>query len=223
MKQWQKLGLIGLVIAGIFWWWRAGQTPAVPVAEQQKPVDAITETDWYLGNPNALVQVIEYSDLQCPACQFYKDAGRMIAQEFGDSVGFAFRHFPLRQIHRNANLAAQAAEAAGKQNKFWEMEELLFEKQREWENSNQAFILFAGYAQELNLNADDFRRDIDSAEVKAQVEADYLSALVSKIDATPTFFINGQKVNNLRGPDDLVTRVRFALEEATASASVNGE
>jgi protein-disulfide isomerase len=101
------------------------------------------------------------------------------------------------------------------------MEEILFENQAEWESSNQAFILFAGYAQELGLDVDQFRQAIDSSQVKAEVEADYLSALVSKINATPTFFINGQKVNNLRGPEDLLTRVRFELEAATASATVS--
>lgn len=218
MKLWQKIGMIGLLAGGVVWW-QTNKSSMVGQAEQQKPVDQILESDWYLGNRQAPVAVIEYSDLQCPACQFYSEAGRKIAAEFGDRVGFAYRHFPLRQIHPNANLAAQAAEAAGIQGKFWEMEEMLFSKQTEWESSNQAFILFAGYAEELGLNVDQFRQAIDSSGVKAEVEADYLSALVSRIDATPTFFINGQKINNLRGPDDLLTRVKFELESATTSAS----
>lgn len=223
MKLWHKIALIGLLITGGGWWWRNNQVYPISQTEQQKPMDQILESDWYMGNRQAPVVIIEYSDIQCPACQFYSEAGRQVVAEFGDQIGFAYRHFPLRQIHKNANLAAQAAEAAGMQGKFWEMEEVLFAKQAEWESSNQAFILFAGYADELGLDLNQFRQDIDSSGVKAEVEADYLSALVSKIDATPTFFINGQKINNLRGPDDLINRVRFALEEATASASISGE
>lgn len=219
MKQWQKIVGILFMAGVIFWAWKASQ-PTTSKSEQQKPVGQILETDWVLGNREAKVQVIEYSDLQCPACKFYNGVGQEIVSRLGDNVGFAYRHFPLKQIHKNAVIAAQAAEAAGKQGKFWEMEKILFDNQAEWEGSNQAFVLFSGYGKEIGLDADMFRQDIDSAEVKDLVEADYLSALVSKIDATPTFFINGQKINNLRGIEDLITRVRFALEEATASAKI---
>lgn len=220
MKQWQKIGLVGLVLIGILWWWKTSQSSSsVPHSEQQKPVNAILDSDWSLGNRQAKVIVVEYSDLQCPACQHYSEAGTMLIDRFGGDVGFTYRHFPLREIHKNANLAAQAAEAAGKQGKFWEMETLLFDKQAEWESSKQVYILFVGYAEGLGLDLNQFRQDIDSAAVKAEVEADYISGLVSKVNATPTFFINGQKINNLKGMDDLIARVQFELEAATASGT----
>lgn len=223
MKQWKIAGLIVLFVVGLFWWQRSKTASLTSQPEQQKPDDQILESDWYLGNRQAEVVVVEYSDLQCPACQFYSKVGRTIVDQFGDRVGFSYRHFPLRQIHRNANLAAQAAEAAGLQGKFWEMEEILFSQQAEWSDNSQAFVNFVGYAKDIGLDTDRFRQDIDSKMVKAEVEADYLSGLVSKVNQTPTFFINGQRINNLKGPEDLVERVKFSLEEATASATISSE
>jgi protein-disulfide isomerase len=115
-------------------------------------------------------------------------------------------------------LAAQAAEAAGKQGKFWEMAAVLFEKQSEWSESNQPLVLFNTYAKQIDVDSDKLVKEITNSDIRALVEADYLSGLVARINATPTFFVNGQKMNNLSGPDDLVARIELTLQEATASA-----
>ncbi len=83
------------------------------------PTDRIVSTDWTKGNPSAGVTLIEYGDFQCPACAAYHTMVKSITDIYGPNIVFAFRHFPLTQIHRNAFLGALAAEAAGKQGKFW--------------------------------------------------------------------------------------------------------
>lgn len=222
MTHWLKWGLIGLVVGLIGVVWMATRV-TIPTEEQQKPLAQILPVDWTLGNPGAQVVVIEYSDLQCPACRLYNGIGEELIKLFGDRVGFAYRHFPLKQIHPNATLAAQAAEVAGKQGKFWEMMQLLFEHQTEWAGSSQILSLFKTYAESVGVNPEQLQKQIDSSEIKTLVEADYQSAKQAKLDSTPTFLINGQKINNLRGTDDLIARVRLELEEATKSASLSAK
>jgi protein-disulfide isomerase len=212
-----KISIVVLVVFLLGWWWKSAQLP-IPESEKSKPIDRILTNDWTLGNVNAAIKVIEYSDFQCPACKAYAGADELLVKTFGDKVGVAYRNFPLREIHRNANLAAQAAEAAGKQGKFWEMGTVLFEKQEQWSESTKAHEFFSDYAKQIGLNVDTFKKDIGTKETRALVEADYLSALLAKINATPTFIVNGQKMNNLRGPEDLVARVDLLLKEATGSA-----
>jgi len=216
-QNWVTLLVIFLCVGGIFWWIKSAQLP-IPEAEKNKPVDQLLTTDWVMGNSNAPIKVLEYSDFQCPACRQYSGIGEQLVQQLGDKVGFAYRNFPLRQIHKYADLSAQAAEAAGKQGKFWEMSAILFDKQDEWSTSNQPLILFNGYAKQIGVNTDQFIKEIDKQDIKALIEADYLSGLVAKVNATPTFYINGQKINNLAGPDDLIARIELTLQEATASA-----
>lgn len=160
--------------------------------------NSISNSDWVKGSREAKVVLIEYSDFQCPACANYAPIMKQIIQEFGNEIVFIYRHFPLKQNHRNAELAAWAAEAAGKQNKFWEMHDILFEKQKEWENSGNADEYFRGYAQTLNLNIEQFGKDINSEEIKNKVENDFQSGLRSDINSTPTFFLNGNKIKNPR-------------------------
>lgn len=216
LKNIAGVAVVGLIIFGI---WQLTRLP-IPESEKNKPVNAITQTDWVMGDPAAVIQVIEYSDFQCPACRFYSEVNSLLLSRFPGRVGIAFRHFPLQEIHKQANLAAQAAEVAGKQGKFWEMSSLLFENQLAWSESNQALALFAGYATQLGLDKNRFIKDIDSKEVRALVEADYLSGLVARVNSTPSFFVNGQKMNNLNGPEDLVARIELMLNEATGSAQV---
>lgn len=212
------LGGIGVFLIGFIWWWSAIRL-AIPQSERDKPTNTIMPTDWYLGNPQGQIKIIEYSDFQCPACQQYSKVDQQLVQLFGDRIGFAYRHFPLRELHRYANLAAQAAEAAGKQGKFWDMAALLFNHQNDWADSPQAPTLFTNYAESLKLNLPEFLADIRSRQVRALVEADYINGLVNKINSTPTFYINGQKINNLKNPEDLISRVNFILQEATASGN----
>jgi len=161
---------------------------------------AIADSDWVKGNRNADVVLVEYSDLQCPACAAYAPLVNRIVEEFGDRIAFVYRHFPLPN-HKQAELAAQAAEAAGRQEKFWEMLDLIFVNQTDWAGQINAREKFISYAQLLSLNVNRFETDLDSAELKEEIKEDYSSG-IAIVSYTPTFFLNGRKIQNPQGYED---------------------
>ncbi len=164
-------------------------------------VPPIDQSDHYLGNSQAKVVLIEYSDFQCPTCAIYYQLIKRLATELGEKVAFVYRHFPITN-HRNSQFAAEAAEAAGKQGKFWEMHDLLFEKQPDWSQLPQPRDVFIGYAQELGLNSDQFTSDLNLEEIKTKILSDVDSGRKALIYGTPTFFLNGKKITP-QGYEDL--------------------
>lgn len=174
----------------------AMQASKNPIAEYSGgSVKAADASDWVKGAPlkDTKVTLIEYSDFQCPACGAYYPMVKQLGQEF-KNVSIVYRHFPLTQ-HANARVAAQAAEAAGQQGKFWEMHNMLFDNQNSWAGSKSAEQIFTAYAQTLELDMEKFKTDFNSAKTKTKIESDYQGA-VSVIDGTPTFFLNDKKLQN---------------------------
>lgn len=159
-----------------------------PETNQVRPDD---HTKWKSNQKNILT---EYSDLQCPACRnfylFLKDFEKTATP----NATFVFRNFPLYQIHPHAYEAAYAAEAAGIQGKFWEMESLIYEKQPEWENAKDVPGYFVNLAKGLNLNIEKFKKDANSDAVKNMVANDLAEGEKIGINSTPTFFLNGKQV-----------------------------
>lgn len=172
-------------------------------------VKAADNTDWIKGAPlkDTKVTLIEYSDFQCPACGAYYPMVKQLGQEF-KNISIIYRHFPLPQ-HANARVAAQAAEAAGQQGKFWEMHNLLFDNQTTWSGSTSAEQIFTAYAQTLGLDMEKFKTDFNSAETKTKIEADYQSG-AKEIDGTPTFFLNDKKIQNPQNYDDFRSIIQQA-------------
>lgn len=164
-------------------------------------VDTVNTADWVKGNRDAKVVLIEYSDFQCPACAFYYPLLKKFAEEFEDKLVIAYRHFPLPN-HQNAKPAAYAAEAAGRQEKFWEMHDLIFDNQKDWKDKRNADEIFINYAQTLNLNLDQFKTDFASKEIKEKVENSYRNATRLGLNSTPTFFLNGKKISNPRNYEE---------------------
>lgn len=175
-------------------------------------VDQSNANDWVEGSREAKVTLIEYSDFECPFCAKFSNEVSRLHDEFGDKLLIVYRNFPLRQ-HKNARLAAQAAEAAGRQGKFWEMHDWLFDYQATWAPLGDPRDAFAGYARALNLNADQFASDLDSRTVRAAVEADYQSGVKAGITSTPTFFLNGEQMLNLKNYDDFRSRVTDTINK----------
>ena len=151
------------------------------------PVGAL---DHQKGKPSATVTLVEYGDYQCPHCAEAFPLVKKLIKEFPNDLVFVFRNFPLQQSHPEALGAAQAAEAAAVQNKFWEMHDLLFEQQSQLNKSN--FIYFA---ESLNLDVDQFEEDYDSENVMSQIESDIESGIRSGVNGTPTFFINDERLD----------------------------
>lgn len=211
---WPILIGLGVLLLGYFIF---NSMAPIPEEEKDKPLDKPAATDWIKGNPNAAVVIIEYSDLQCPACRAYQPLVKQMAEEYGDRIAVVYRHFPLKQIHLQATLAAQAAEAAGLQGKFWEMHDLLFEKQAEWSGNGRARTMMADYAKDLGLNVNQFKRDLFSKQVKALVNADYMSGLTAGVNATPTFYLNGDKIKNPQGPEEFKSLIDAKLGSPSAT------
>lgn len=164
--------------------------------------DNINESDWIRGDKEAKVIITEYSDFQCPACASYYEIVKMAHKEFGDKLAIVYRHFPLRQIHANADMSALSAEAAGNQGKFWEMHDMIFENQKKWEGDKNAKEIFIKYAEDLGLISEQFKKDLDSKELKEKVEADYQSGVKAGVNHTPTFFVNGKEIQNPRSYEE---------------------
>lgn len=163
------------------------------------------------GNASSSVVVMEYSDFECPACRAYYPIMREIMTEFKDQATFVYRHFPLISIHPNAEFAAQASEAARKQGKFWEMHDLLFEKQEEWSDEVNVKPMFESYAKLLGISVEQFKSDMASPEVKNFVAAQRVHAVKSGLRGTPTFFVNGKQIENPNSFDQFKSIMREAI------------
>lgn len=146
--------------------------------------------------------LIEYSDLQCPACKSFHDFLKSekgkdpaFAKLMDEQYTFVYRHFPLTNIHANAELAARSAESAALQGRFYEFVDRVFATQSDWAASKDARKYFVAVAaKDLGLDGEKFDRDIDSEVVSAKIESDVRSGEAVKVDATPTFFIDGTKI-----------------------------
>ena len=174
-------------------------------------MDAVVATDHAKGNPAAKVVLIEYSDFQCPACGAYYPLVRRIAEDYANDIAFVYRHFPLQQ-HPNAIPAARAAEAAALQGKFWEMHNIIFEHQDAWAGAANPTDTFMGYAREIGLIEDQFRKDYEADAGRDRAKSDFESGLGAGVNATPTFFLNGKKIENPRSYDAF----KAMLDEAIA-------
>jgi protein-disulfide isomerase len=151
---------------------------------------AVDDKDWVRGPADAPVTLLEYGDFECPFCgQAFWELKRL-EQAVGDRVRFVFRHFPLTQAHPHAGLAAEAAEAAGAQGKFWEMHDTLFTNQSALELSD-----LLEYADGVGLDKLRFTRDLEGHRFLPKVRRDFREGVRSGVNGTPTIFINGQRWN----------------------------
>jgi len=161
------------------------------------------------GDLNSKVTLVEYGDYQCPVCESYFQTVQEVQQKYNDTVKFQFRNLPLPSLHPNAFAAARAAEAAGLQGKFWQMHDALYESQnyQEWAydassgsvTSSDPTALFDAYAKQIGLNVTQFDKDMKSTKVNNLINAD--TAAFKKTgdeQATPTFYLNGKKLDNAK-------------------------
>lgn len=216
-------------ITRIFWWGLGitsvlafvilfAKTAATPSTSQTPPPE-INQQDWTKGalEGSASATLIEYSDFQCPACKVYQPLLGQVLSSFPENLRFVYRHFPLRTTHKNAQLAAQASEAAGNQGKFWQMHDMLFDKQDSWSKLPNAKDVFIEYAGVLKLDIDKFKSDLDSQEAVQKIDADLAGGEKSGVDSTPTFYLNGQKVENIKSLEDFKKRVEEAINQPSVT------
>ncbi|MEK7157674.1 MAG: DsbA family protein [Patescibacteria group bacterium] len=204
-------GIFVIVIGGmIFGMIKAASYNSTSKKESLVLTSPITAGDWVRGSKDAKVIIIEYSDFQCPACTYYYNLAKQAHKDFGDRIAIVYRHFPLRNIHANADVAALSAEAAGKQNKFWEMHDMIFETQENWKNEKNAQEIFIEYAGKLDLDAEQFKKDLDLKELKQKIEADYQSGVTIGVNHTPTIFVNGIEIQNPKDYEEFKQIINYA-------------
>lgn len=199
-----------LVVAGaIFWGIRTQDSGSKNVNVE------VTDEDAYLGNKDAKVTLVEYSDFQCPACKAYEDIVKQLRDAYSaEDLRIVYRHFPLRSIHPNADLAAQAAEAAGEEGKFWQMKDILFKNQDEWAKEKDPKGLFGAYAKEIGLDVAEFDEDLlPDDDSKERVEKDYQSGVALGVNSTPTFILNGVLLKNPQGIDEFKKLIDAELKK----------
>ncbi len=186
------LGSLGLIIVLLFGYYFYA-TSGTPATTNTEPV-VITQTDHVRGAKDGKVTLVEFGDFQCPACAAFEPIVRQVMADNKDTLKFSFRHFPLTQIHKNALLAAKASEAAGVQGKFWEMHDILYDKQEEWGEALNAREFIMVYANTLKLDAKKFAIDLESKTLEDKILAEFKEGVKLGVQGTPTFFLNGKKV-----------------------------
>lgn len=156
--------------------------------------------------------LVEYGDFECPYCGQAEPVVRNLLAEFGTDLRYVFRHLPLDDVHEHARQAAEAAEAAGTQGRFWEMSDLLFTHQNALTVDD-----LVGYARSLGLDIDRFRAELGKRKHALRVEHDIDSADQSGVTGTPTFFANGLRHHGAFDLASLKALVRAALAQAKES------
>jgi len=171
------------------------------------PIDVkVTSTDHIRGNKNAKVTLVEFSDFQCPFCEQFNPTVDKILADYKDKVRLVFKNYPLTTIHNMAQKAAEAAECAGQQNKYWEMHDKLFANQSTLSVEN-----FKIWAKELGLKESTFNSCLDESKTAAKITADQTYGDSIGVNGTPTSYVNGNIVAGAQGYDYVKNLVDQAL------------
>lgn len=224
MKKWIVPALFGIaVVALIILGIRAAGSNNNDAKPETSPT-AITLSDsdkaglkegQITGQTNSpKVVVTEFGDFQCPACKQYEPTVEKIRSDYKDQVQLVFKHFPLYPTpHKNAQVSAYASEAAANQGKFWEMHDKLYDKQDDWAELGNPKDKFIGYAGDIGLDVDRFKRDYDSEAGKANINRDKDLGTKLQLKGTPSFFINGTLYEGKGGPEDILKQIDALVKQ----------
>ncbi len=218
----QKKILVGfglVILVGIsVWAYRDAHRPSASSSSMTKEAG-----DWVKGPENAPVTLLEYTDFQCPACGSYYPLVTRLSNEYSEKMALVIRHYPLIQIHKNALAGARAAEAAGRQGKFWEMYDTLFSKQSEWSGEADPTEKFLSYAEALSLNKDTFAADLRDGSLDEHINKGLSEGNDAGVQGTPSFFLNGKKIDNPNSYEDFKKLIDDALGSAPKEPSPSPE
>ena len=194
---WGVIVLVVIIFAGIFF--LTGNKKAnAPSSSSSSGGSSLT--NHVEGKGKSGIKLVEYGDYECPYCGAAYPVIKQVVGDLSDQIFFQFRNFPLTQLHQNAFAGARAAEAASLQNKFWQMHDMLYDNQDPsgksgWVASNDPLNkYFVDFAKQLGLNVDKFKTDYQSSQVNDAVNADLAEGKKLNIQGTPTFFIDGKKI-----------------------------
>jgi protein-disulfide isomerase len=171
------------------------------------------------GNLDATVTLEEFGDFQCPPCGQFAGFTEELLKEYDPRLRIVFRNFPL-PLHEHAREAALAAEAAGLQDHFWEMHDVLYREQASWSKAPNARELFEAYAGTIGCNVDQFRKDMDGEKAKERVDSDQARGESLGVKVTPTLFINNHPVDQKdKNPEGVRAAINSALEQKSKSGA----
>jgi protein-disulfide isomerase len=174
---------------------------------------AVSDEDHAAGPADAPVTLVEYGDYECPYCGMAYPIVKALQRELGPSLRFVFRNFPLAEVHPHARHAAQAAEAAAAQGKFWEMHDMLFEHQHALEDTD-----LIEYARSLGLDAERVAQELEAGTHAKRVRDDFRNGMRSGVNGTPTFFINGARYDGSWMHEQKFVGALRAAEETSRGA-----
>ena len=206
------VGVVGLLTVGSGAMLYRAKRPAALTIPKNREKSGLDQATHVRGNPKAPITLEEFGDFECPPCANLAPVIRQIERDYGQELCVIFHHFPL-MVHAHARQAAFAAEAAGLQDRFWEMHDLLYREQEVWSKAVDIHPLFNAYAGTLGLNIDRFKKDMESDQVKLRVNSDEKRGNEIGVTNTPTVFINNRAV----APPSLNDAgLRSAIKEAGA-------
>lgn len=198
-----------LLIVGGSWWSKSLQSAKV---ESAKPMLEVVADDYTIGSPSAKATLVEYLDFECEACGAYFPLVKQLEEEFPNDLRVVRRYFPLPG-HRNGMTAALAVEAAARQGKYDQMHDLLFTEQEKWgEKAAPTPEVFEKYAQQLGLDMAKFKTDVASQSVKDRVQRDIDSGKALGNQGTPSFFLNGERIQNPQGLEPFKALIQNAAQ-----------
>ena len=173
---------------------------------------AVAASNHVQGAGTSGVTLVEYGDFQCAACGAFYPLLKEVKAKYGDQITFQLRHFPIVSIHPNTMSAHRAAEAAGMQDKFWEMHDLLYERQSAWSDSNNPSAIFKGYAEEIGLDVDRYNTDLVKTEIGSIIQEDLKAGKALDVTATPGFVLDGKLIEtNPRSVEDFSKLIDEAI------------
>ncbi len=187
------IGILTLVVAGMVGLFIMANGADKPADSTKADASALVRSDSHKTG-SGKVQVVEFSDYQCPACGNTYPVLKKLLADYNDKITMVYRNFPLVQLHKNAMAGAEAAEAAGSQGKYWQMHDKLFETQSEWSTLADPSDKFAEYATGLSIDGAKIKDAIKNQTYKARIDQDIADGTTLQVDSTPTIYIDGKKL-----------------------------
>ena len=198
------LGFIGVIVFNNF-------------SQKDQTVSTAGTSNHTRGNQESTVELVAYKDFECPPCAQFHPIEEQLYENYKDKVKFTFKHFPIDTIHPNTRAAHRAAEAAGLQGKFFEMQNLIYQNQDQWNTqaTNNPQPIFESYAQRLGLDIEKFKTDVALDSTNKTINADISAGKQIGVNGTPSYFINGNQLNT--GEINSLEAFSKKLDEALAN------
>jgi len=215
------IGFVVVLGGALLSMWFANKNSNIPspvgTAKNEANI-SITADDNVKGPATAKVTLVEFSDYQCPACKAYAPVIDELLNQYPNDLRLVHKFFPLKTIHYRAQASAQAAEAAGRQGKFFEMSKVLYENQEVW-SKESGTATFEKYAIDLGLDLVKFKADYGSDSVKDKINAQIKEGIDLNVNGTPTIYMNGKKIQNPSSFEEFKQVIEAEIKAASSPAT----